>query len=243
MFIRIQGKPQKIACPPGNHGLGKVSRSVAGLSQDSSGAAEHSSISARVCVQWCRSEGLVADQLANGVDAPSGQLSPGIWLSTCVNGTMGTGWTHEYVTCTFSAVRAVANRQLPRKGFPQVPARLPRLPRQGRRSLGRYRNTVSRPTPGRTRRLVRCRARARKCASGHTTSYGHGYPADNVEILKTLLHSQHVASPHESDEPRRQAEAESSTACRNADLQGILRGVPARHVTSGQLDRGACTFE
>ena len=134
----LPGGPQKIACPPGNHGLGKVSRSVAGLSQDSSGAAEHSSISARVCVQWCRSEGLVADQLANGVDAPSGQLSPGIWLSTCVNGTMGTGWTHEYVTCTFSAVRAVANRQLPRKGFPQVPARLPRLPGQGRRSLGRY---------------------------------------------------------------------------------------------------------
>ena len=80
----------------------------------------------------------MADQLANGVDAPSGQLSPGIWLSTCVNGTMGTGWTHEYVTCTFSAVRAVANRQLPRNGFPQVPARLPRLPGQGRRSLGRY---------------------------------------------------------------------------------------------------------
>lgn len=106
-----------------------------------------------------------------------------------------------------------------------------------------FARSISGPTPGRTRRLVRCRARARLCASGHTTSYGHGYPADNVEILKTLLYSQHVASPHESDEPRRQAEAESSTACRNADLQGILRGVPARHVTSGQLDRGACTFE
>ena len=74
----MQGKPQKIACPPGNHGLGKVSRSAVGLPQ---ALRRRCIISARVCVQRCRSKGLVAGQLANGVDAPSGQSSPGIYLA------------------------------------------------------------------------------------------------------------------------------------------------------------------
>ena len=68
--------------------------------------------------RWCRLEGLVQDQLDNGVDAASGQLSPcatpaetvsatrlllrpvrvwersGLWLNSCINSThTKTGWT------------------------------------------------------------------------------------------------------------------------------------------------------
>eukprot|EP01045_Picozoa_sp_COSAG04_P005523 COSAG04_NODE_257_length_18753_cov_7.516857_8_plen_1972_part_00 len=48
---------------------------------------------------WSHAEGLVLDQLANGVDAPSGQLSPGLWFDQCAaNGSMtSTGWTQPYL--------------------------------------------------------------------------------------------------------------------------------------------------
>ena len=48
---------------------------------------------------WSHAEGLVLDQLANGVDAASGQLSPGLWFDQCAtNGSMTrTGWTQPYL--------------------------------------------------------------------------------------------------------------------------------------------------
>ena len=53
--------------------------------------------------RWTHAAGLVLDQLENGVDAPSGQLSPGLWFDQCAsNGSMThTGWTqkdlHEFL--------------------------------------------------------------------------------------------------------------------------------------------------
>jgi hypothetical protein len=37
--------------------------------------------------QWCGLEGIIDDMLAAGVDAPSGQLSPGMWCvrHTCMS--------------------------------------------------------------------------------------------------------------------------------------------------------------
>lgn len=47
---------------------------------------------------WAQNEGLVLDQLLNGVDAASGQLSPGLWLSACQAGNATrTGWTQAYL--------------------------------------------------------------------------------------------------------------------------------------------------
>ena len=48
---------------------------------------------------WTHAEGLVLDQLANGVDAASGQLSPGLWLDTCSQDGKSTprGWTAPYL--------------------------------------------------------------------------------------------------------------------------------------------------
>lgn len=49
--------------------------------------------------QWSHVEGLVLDQLANGVDVASGQLSPGLWFDQCSsNGSLTeTGWTQPYL--------------------------------------------------------------------------------------------------------------------------------------------------
>ena len=45
--------------------------------------------------EWCGIEALVQDQLDNGVDPGSGQLSPGIWLNACdkTGAKTATGWT------------------------------------------------------------------------------------------------------------------------------------------------------
>jgi hypothetical protein len=49
--------------------------------------------------RWSHVEGLVLDQLANGVDVASGQLSPGLWFDQCSsNGSLTeTGWTQPYL--------------------------------------------------------------------------------------------------------------------------------------------------
>lgn len=52
--------------------------------------------------KWCNIEGLIQNQIDNGVDTSSGQLSPGIWLNACTDGQKTkTGWTqptlHAYL--------------------------------------------------------------------------------------------------------------------------------------------------
>ena len=49
--------------------------------------------------QWCGLEGLIDDMLEAGVDAASGQLSPGVWMNEChitdefPEGITDQGWT------------------------------------------------------------------------------------------------------------------------------------------------------
>ena len=49
--------------------------------------------------QWCGLEGLIDDMLEAGVDAASGQLSPGVWMNEChvtdefPEGVTDQGWT------------------------------------------------------------------------------------------------------------------------------------------------------
>jgi hypothetical protein len=55
--------------------------------------------------RWTHAAGLVLDQIQNGVDAPSGQLSPGMWFDQCYpNGSLThTGWRQTRTSQGFSA--------------------------------------------------------------------------------------------------------------------------------------------